>query len=157
MAVIMRVVDDFDGTTEAPYTIRFGIDGKLYDIDVSEENDKRIRTFFDELIAVARVAKPGTKAPKRSRRDEPDDDDQAELEPADEKPATTQTPEPEPQQRAEPQLELEQSDLFDEHGGIVDKELRAAIREWAKKHGHDIGDRGRIPRNIVEEYMAAHA
>jgi hypothetical protein len=39
-------------------------------------------------------------------------------------------------------------------------EGRARIREWAKKHMFDhfppLGDRGRIPREIVAAYMRAH-
>ena len=38
-------------------------------------------------------------------------------------------------------------------GGKAD---RAAIREWARKNGHNVGDRGRIPAAVVQEYNAAH-
>lgn len=38
-------------------------------------------------------------------------------------------------------------------GGKTD---RAAIREWARKNGHNIGDRGRIPAAVVQEYNDAH-
>lgn len=31
----------------------------------------------------------------------------------------------------------------------------AAIREWANANGHPVGDRGRIPANIIEAYEAA--
>jgi hypothetical protein len=31
-----------------------------------------------------------------------------------------------------------------------------AIREWAKKKGRDISDRGRIPQALVDEYRAAN-
>ena len=31
-----------------------------------------------------------------------------------------------------------------------------AIRGWANANGHNVGDRGRIPASIVEEYEAAH-
>lgn len=31
----------------------------------------------------------------------------------------------------------------------------AAIREWANANGHSVGERGRIPANIVEAYEAA--
>lgn len=30
------------------------------------------------------------------------------------------------------------------------------IREWARKHGHTVSDRGRIPAKIIAEYDAAH-
>lgn len=30
-----------------------------------------------------------------------------------------------------------------------------AIREWAREHGHDLAERGRIPSHVVAEYRAA--
>lgn len=33
----------------------------------------------------------------------------------------------------------------------------AAIRGWLRAHGHEIGDRGRIPANLLEEYRKANA
>jgi len=36
-------------------------------------------------------------------------------------------------------------------GGSLDT---AAVREWARAHGHAISDRGRIPRHIVEAFTA---
>jgi hypothetical protein len=32
----------------------------------------------------------------------------------------------------------------------------AAIRAWAKQHGHEVNERGRIPSNVVEAYEAAN-
>ena len=37
------------------------------------------------------------------------------------------------------------------------KEQTRAIREWAKKNGHDLADRGRIPANVIEAFEASHA
>ncbi|MBB2945725.1 hypothetical protein FB565_005483 [Actinoplanes lutulentus] len=39
-------------------------------------------------------------------------------------------------------------------GATADREQNKAIREWAKKAGKDISDRGRIPQEIVEEFHA---
>ena len=36
----------------------------------------------------------------------------------------------------------------------ADREQNRAIREWAKKAGKKISDRGRIPQEIVDEYHA---
>lgn len=36
----------------------------------------------------------------------------------------------------------------------ADREQNKAIREWAKKAGKAISDRGRIPQEIVDEYHA---
>lgn len=36
----------------------------------------------------------------------------------------------------------------------VDREQNQAIRAWARKHGHEIADRGRIPSEIVDAFHA---
>jgi hypothetical protein len=36
----------------------------------------------------------------------------------------------------------------------TDREQTQAIREWARKNGHKIGEKGRIPAHIVEAYNA---
>lgn len=38
----------------------------------------------------------------------------------------------------------------------VDREQTQAIRSWARKNGHAVSDRGRIPSGIVEAFHAAH-
>jgi nucleoid-associated protein Lsr2 len=30
-----------------------------------------------------------------------------------------------------------------------------AIREWARQHGHEVSDRGRIAKSVMEAYKAA--
>ena len=35
-----------------------------------------------------------------------------------------------------------------------DREQTQAIREWARKNGHKIGDKGRIPAHILEAFDA---
>lgn len=41
-------------------------------------------------------------------------------------------------------------------GGRMDREQASAIRDWARKNGHAVSDRGRIPASVVEAYEAAH-
>lgn len=36
------------------------------------------------------------------------------------------------------------------------KEERDAIRAWARKQGHTVGEKGVIRRELIEEYQAAH-
>lgn len=36
------------------------------------------------------------------------------------------------------------------------KEQLAAIRDWARKQGHEVSERGRIKAEIVEAFEAAH-
>jgi hypothetical protein len=35
------------------------------------------------------------------------------------------------------------------------REATHAIREWARQHGHQVNDRGRIPKSVIEAYQAA--
>lgn len=37
----------------------------------------------------------------------------------------------------------------------TDREQTQAIRAWARRNGHSVSDRGRIPATIVEAYHAA--
>jgi hypothetical protein len=39
-------------------------------------------------------------------------------------------------------------------GARTDREQTQAIREWARKNGHKIGEKGRIPASILEAYQA---
>jgi hypothetical protein len=41
-------------------------------------------------------------------------------------------------------------------GGRMDRDQAGAIRDWARKNGHQVSDRGRIPAGVVEAYEAAH-
>ncbi|WP_260502555.1 Lsr2 family protein [Rhodococcus aetherivorans] len=36
------------------------------------------------------------------------------------------------------------------------KEQLAAIRAWAKTHGYQVSDRGRIPQHVIDQFEAAH-
>ncbi|MEP6599824.1 MAG: Lsr2 family protein [Actinomycetota bacterium] len=40
--------------------------------------------------------------------------------------------------------------------GRVDREQTQAIREWARKNGHRVSDRGRIPSTVLEAYNSTH-
>ncbi|HEX9518715.1 MAG TPA: histone-like nucleoid-structuring protein Lsr2, partial [Streptosporangiaceae bacterium] len=36
------------------------------------------------------------------------------------------------------------------------RERNSEIREWARKRGQDVSDRGRIPDSVIASYEAAH-
>lgn len=55
------LVDDLDGSPAAG-TIRFGLDGRTYEIDLSEENAARLRAIFADYVATARVRKGSVRA-----------------------------------------------------------------------------------------------
>jgi hypothetical protein len=40
---------------------------------------------------------------------------------------------------------------------VRSKEQTKAIREWAKKNGYELADRGRIPANVIAAFEEAHA
>ncbi|MCW2650288.1 MAG: nucleoid-associated protein Lsr2 [Mycobacterium sp.] len=37
----------------------------------------------------------------------------------------------------------------------IDREQSAAIREWARRNGHNVSSRGRIPADVIEAFHAA--
>lgn len=39
--------------------------------------------------------------------------------------------------------------------GTIDRVQSAAIREWARRNGHNVSTRGRIPADIIEAFHAA--
>lgn len=39
--------------------------------------------------------------------------------------------------------------------GSIDREQSAAIREWARRNGHKVSTRGRIPADVIEAFHAA--
>jgi hypothetical protein len=41
-------------------------------------------------------------------------------------------------------------------GGAGDKQRVAEIREWARKNGHQVSERGRIAATVLAAYEAAH-
>lgn len=42
-------------------------------------------------------------------------------------------------------------------GRGTNRQRLADIRTWARQQGHQVSDRGRIPRHIADAYNAAHA
>jgi hypothetical protein len=41
-------------------------------------------------------------------------------------------------------------------GRRTNREETAAIREWARENGHEVSDRGRISKPVLDAYQAAH-
>jgi hypothetical protein len=112
----VRLVDDLDGES-ADETIEFGIDGKSYEIDLSEKNAARLRDALAEFVGSARRASGGGR--RRS--------------------AAPSAPSASPPRRS-----------------AVDREQNQAVREWARRQGMKVSDRGRIPTEVTEAYHKAH-
>jgi hypothetical protein len=114
----VRFVDDLDGS-EATGTVSFAIDGRSYEIDLSDQNTARLRDALAPFIDAARRAGGGRSSGRGRGR--------AQSKP----PAVPEKP------------------------ARSSREETAAIRQWAREHGHQISDRGRIPKNVVEAYKAS--
>lgn len=52
--VITTLVDDLDGS-EAEETIQFGLDGKVYEIDLNSKNATNLRGALDKFVDAART------------------------------------------------------------------------------------------------------
>jgi hypothetical protein len=115
--VNVKFVDDLDGS-DAAATVSFGLDGRVYEIDLSDNNAARLRDSLASFIAAAR--KSGGSTTTGSRRAQ----------------KMTVSSGPRPQ--------------------TLDREQTAAIRAWARQNGHQISDRGRISKTVVDAFQAAH-
>jgi hypothetical protein len=60
-----RLVDDLDGS-EAVETVRFGLEGRQYEIDLSQGNAARLREGLADFVASARRAGGGQRASRSS-------------------------------------------------------------------------------------------
>jgi hypothetical protein len=112
--VQVLLLDDIDGS-EAAQTVRFGLDGSSYEIDLSDSNADALRSALASYIANGRKVGRGSAAPSR--------------------PIGVKT---------------------GRGPARVDREQTQAIRLWARKNGHSVSDRGRIPSSVIEAYHAAH-
>ena len=108
----VRFIDDLDGS-DASGTLDFSIDGRQYQIDLSDENAAKLRDALAPYIGAARKA--GGRGRGRA-----------------------------PRQTA-----------VAEKSSRSNRDETAAIREWARANGHEVNDRGRISKSVMEAYQAA--
>lgn len=52
--VTIELIDDYDGSSKAEETVRFGVDGVEYEIDLSTKNAGKLREAFEKWTAPAR-------------------------------------------------------------------------------------------------------
>ena len=115
--VNVKFVDDLDGS-DAAGTVAFALDGRAYEIDLSEDNAARLRDSLASFVAAARksarsAAASSSRASKMTA-------------------SSGRRPQP------------------------LDREQTAAIRAWARQNGHQVSDRGRISKTVVDAFQAAH-
>jgi nucleoid-associated protein Lsr2 len=134
MATITNVVltDDLDGT-EATGTVRFGLDGQLYEIDLNDPNAQAMRDAFARYVEVARKiaasqpAKRGRKPGTTSRGG-----GGSTVPPASFRPPTVNGNQP------------------------LTADERAQLREWAATRPDvKVAERGRIAASVVAEWRAS--
>jgi hypothetical protein len=104
--VTVHLIDDLDGD-QATSTVQFGLEGKDYEIDLSDSNTERLHDVLADFVAAAR--KVGSAGPVVRRS-------------------------------------------VNAAAAKVDREQNQAIREWARRRGMKVSDRGRIPTEVVDAY-----
>ena len=107
--VHVDLLDDIDGS-QADETVKFGLDGTNYEIDVNAKHAEKLRGAVAKYILKAR--RLGRNHIVSSGRGQTGSSAKS------------------------------------------DRAQNQAVRDWAKTKGIEISDRGRIPRNIVEQYQA---
>jgi hypothetical protein len=100
-------IDDLDGS-EAEGTVLFGLDGTHYEIDLSTNHAKELRTAMARYIEAGRRVSGTTRRPGQNGRKTP-------------------------------------------ASGISNTEART----WAKAHGLEVKDRGRVSADVLAQYQAA--
>jgi hypothetical protein len=120
-----QLVDDLDGT-EASTTVRFALNDRHYELDLSTTNLDAFRRTMSRYLTVAR---PDSQNAQQQWQLFP-------VKPANDRPLT-----PEPATKALPEPTFDGSD--------------DDIRLWAQRKRMVLGPRGRIPREIEHAYSAA--
>lgn len=67
--VQIHLIDDLNGK-DAQETLRFGVDGSEYEIDLTSDNATKLRSALSQYVGVARKASGGQKG-QRGRRHVP--------------------------------------------------------------------------------------
>ena len=112
--VDVKFIDDLDGS-EAAGTVMFALDGRAYEIDLSDDNAARLRDSLATFVAAARRSGGTARRGRTPRATEGE---------------STPT--------------------------RANREETAAIRTWARENGHEVSERGRIPKAVVQAYQTAH-
>ena len=100
-------IDDLDGS-EAEGTVRFGLDGAEYEIDLNAGHARELRDALARYVGAARRTGGAARRPAARGSRGP-------------------------------------------ANGVNSTE----VREWAKSHGIEVKDRGRIPAELVVKFKAA--
>jgi hypothetical protein len=130
-------MDDLDGTPAQQTT--FGLDGKVYTIDLGEANRAKLEKALRPFLAVAQVyaempLAPGMEVPLTVAAPGDEED-----------PVPPPTPAPRVAKARGPR------------GKQSSAVAQSTIRQWATENGYQVSDRGRIPDAVMNAYTEAHA
>jgi hypothetical protein len=115
---IVTLVDDLTGeVAENISTVEFALDGRTYELDLTDDNSAKLHDALSQYVNAAR--KIGGRRRSAAR---PDGGSKS----------TGRTT-------------------------GYNRETLKSIREWAKKNGHNISDRGRLPAEVVQAWETAQA
>jgi hypothetical protein len=115
---IVTLVDDLTGeAAENISTVEFALDGRTYELDLTDDNSAKLHDALSQYVNAAR--KIGGRRRSAARPD----------------------------------------------GGSkstgratgYNRETLKSIREWAKKNGHNVSDRGRLSAEVVQAWETAQA
>lgn len=135
---ILELTDDIDGSP-AQRTVRFGLEGVDYEIDLSEANAAGLEAALAPYLDVARRA-----APRRAGRAT------GARRPLPARPAAPV------EKAAEPAPERGRK-RRQASGPRASKDETSAIRAWAAENGFTVAERGRIPGAIRQAWAQATA
>jgi len=115
---IVTLVDDLTGeVAENISTVEFALDGRTYELDLTDENSAKLHDALSQCVQAAR--KIGGRRRSGARPG----------------PASKNIG----------------------HAPGYSRETLKSIREWAKKNGHNVSDRGRLPADVVQAWETTHA
>lgn len=123
--VIEKLIDDLDGS-DAAETVTFGLDGAMFEIDLSKKNATAFRKSLDRYVKAARPSSPAASAARRKA------------------PPSTNGPKARRKRPASTNGSKAKRDY----------DIRQ-LREWARDNKVAVPSRGRIPKSVVAQYLAA--
>lgn len=140
MAQKVRVllVDDVDGG-EADESISFALDGVEYGIDLSTENADVLRKALEPFVSAGRRIGRSKGAPSRPHRTP--------------RHTTSHTPPP----PARSSSSTSSDGAAASTNGPRLPANQETIRSWARSHGYQVADRGRISREVQAAFEKANA
>ena len=137
--VNVKFVDDLDGS-DAAGSVVFELDGRAYEIDLSDDNAARLRESLASFIAAARKSGGSAAGTRRVHK------------PAPKMTAPKMTA---PKMTAPKMTAPKMTATAGLRSQPLDREQTAAIRAWARQNGHKVSDRGRIAKTVVDAFQAA--